>query len=369
MLPIRKQVKLKPCVSVKLTPYKPIRTPKQMQCSIHPRRVNCKATFLRSETNNQQDLLHLTVLNSVFLNQHAKPYYQQLLRPTTDESYARKTILNADDVYECMFIKRLPTEHFKSVDEAGEYNMIALKTILNVVISYLNKLGDNEYFLTVEKMYVDLIYSQFRAIILPQNVYILNSSCEENSDSDNIDDRCDDNTKNDDLQYPWNAIAYNNFIISTDKSRQSQYVYRTFLLYNTILTAILKQISPFNLINDNVSISVIVRNLGNCPNNKDRIKCCDLEYGGISPGHVMCVPREITKRVFRYAKWGRNPNNYRRYSEIITRSPQRISICSDLKINIDNQLNNRDRFQMYLLDWQNFINEFSVYFGLVNNSN
>nr|WRK23715.1 vp1054 [Bombyx mori nucleopolyhedrovirus] len=360
MCSTKKPIKLDLCASVKLTPFKPMRPPKPMQCWIHPRRANCKVTRPRnnySDPDNENDMLHMTVLNSVFLNEHAKLYYRHLLR--NDQAEARKTILNADDVYECVLIKPIRTEHFRSVDEAGEHNMSVLKIIIDTVIKYIGKLADDEYILIADRMYVDLIYSEFRVIILPQSAYIIKGDyAESDSESGQSVDVCNE------LKYPWNLITANSFIVSTDESRQSQYIYRTFLLYNTVLTAILKQNNPFNVIAENTSISIIVRNLGSCPNNKNRVKCCDLNYGGVPPGHVMCPPREITKKVFHYAKWVRNPNKYKRYSELIARQSEAGGASTSLRENINNQLHARDTSQLHLLDWENFMGEFSSYFGL-----
>nr|AFS51976.1 DekiORF99 [Dendrolimus kikuchii nucleopolyhedrovirus] len=349
-----------PCVSAKLVPFRPMRAPKPMQCWIHPRRANCKAVRLRSgDDADGDDLLHATVLHGYYLNERAKPYYRQLLRDVSDQAHARKTILNAEAVYECVSVRLVRTEQFKGVDEAGEYNMNVLKIIIDSLLKYLGKLGDDEYMLIVDKMYVDLVYSEFRTIILPQSAYIIKGRCEggaDDSDSNEENSSCNKTPR------LWSELIGHNYLVSTDESRQSQYIYRTFLLYNTILTVVLKQSNPFDA---NATISIICRNLGRCPNNKERIKCCDLNYGGTPPGHVMCPPREITKKVFHYAKWGRNPNNYRRYSELIVRHSEATGGRSgDLRENIGGELHARDRAQLHLLDWQNFMGEFGSYFGL-----
>ncbi|AGA16206.1 hypothetical protein [Thysanoplusia orichalcea nucleopolyhedrovirus] len=357
MCSTKKPIKLDLCASVKLIPFKPMRPPKPMQCWMHPRRANCKVTRPRnnySDPDNENDMLHLTTLNSVFLNENAKLYYRHLLR--NDQAEARKTILNADSVYECVLIRPIRTEHFRSIDEAGEHNMAILKIIIEGVVNYIGKLADDEYMLIADRMYIDLIYSEFRIIILPQSAYIIKGDyAESDSDEDNI---CNE------LGYPWKLITTNSCIVSTNESRQSQYIYRSFLLYNTILTAILKQNNPFDVIAENTSISIIVRNLGSCPNNKDRVKCCDLNYGGVPPGHIMCPPREIIKRVFHYAKWVRNPNKYKRYSELIARQSEVSAGFAGLRENVNNQIHARDLAQLYLLDWENFMGEFSSYFGL-----
>ncbi|USC25903.1 vp1054 [Palpita vitrealis nucleopolyhedrovirus] len=358
MCSIKKPIKLDLCASVKLAPYKPMRQPKPMQCWIHPQRANCKATRPRNNnTDSEKDLLHMTVMNNVFLDEHAKLYYRHLLR--NDQAESRKAILNADNVYECVLIRPIRTENFQSVDEAGEHNMGVLKIIIDAIIKYIGKLGDNEYILLTDRMYLDLVYSEFRTIILPQSAYIIKGDCEQDdSESGQSVDNCNE------LGYPWKLITEQNCIVSTDESRQSQYIYRTFILYNTILTAILKQKNPFNIVAENVSISIIVRNLGRCPNNKDRIKCCDLIYGGSVPGHVMCPPREIIKKIFHYAKWARNPNKYKRYSELIARFSENAGSFTSLRENINNQLHARDAAQLHLLDWENFMGEFTSYFGL-----
>jgi hypothetical protein len=291
----------------------------------------------------------MTVTNNIFLNEHAKPYYRLLLTKSTDQAEARKTILNADNIYEGVLIRPVRTERFRSIEEAGEHNMSIIKIIIHTTKQYLSKLISDEYFLIVDRLYLDLIYSEFRAIVLPQHAYVIKGICDE-TDSDNSESHVDER-----LRYPWNEITTTNFIVSTDVSRQSQYIYQTFLLYNTALTTVLKQRNPFDVITENTSISVIARNLGTCPNNKDRIKCCGLNYGCAPPGHIMCPPREITKRVFHYAKWGRNPNNYKRYTELLARAPtSKAANSGDVN----------DRSQLFLLDWQDFMDEFISYFGL-----
>lgn len=65
-----------------------------------------------------------------------------------------------------MLIRLICMEYFRSVDEVGEYNMSVLKIIIDVVIKYIGKLVDDEYILIVDCMYVDLIYFEFRVIIL-----------------------------------------------------------------------------------------------------------------------------------------------------------------------------------------------------------
>jgi hypothetical protein len=311
-------------------------------------------------------------MNAFFLNEHAKPYYRSLLNRAVDHARARKTILNADSVYENVLLRLVRDETFKGVEEAGERNMTCLKLILATVVNYLGALAADECILIADRMYVDVMYSEFRTIILPQRAYIIKGSYSEgnNSDDNDYDDNGgDDNKTNDNsynhketIKFPWSLVAFNNLVASTDESRQSQYIYQTFLVYNTIFTAILNQANPFDVIAENTSISVVVRNLGKCPQNKDRIKCCDLKYGGIPPGHIMCPPREMIKRVFKYAKWARNPNNYKRYNELIVRQRETLG-GGRLRVNINNEIHPRDRAQLYLLDWQNFITEFMNCFG------
>jgi Baculovirus VP1054 protein len=42
-----------------------------------------------------------------------------------------------------------------------------------------------------------------------------------------------------------------------------------------------------------------------------------LKFGGACPDHILCPPKEMVSRIFHYAKWVQNPNNYKRYIELI----------------------------------------------------
>jgi Baculovirus VP1054 protein len=231
----------------------------------------------------------------------------------TDET--RGIYISASDIFAYLHLNEI-NETFCTIDESGERNMVILQTIIKGLLNSL--LDDKTAILMIDELQIDLIYSEYRFFILPQRmVFIYYEESVPINDDLNI------------FNIPITETAIN-----------CQIIYRTFLVYNTILTTLLRDRNPFNM---KITISVIFRMLGKCPNNKDRIKCCDLNYGGNAPGHIMCPPRDMVKKIFHYAKWAKSPNNYRRYFELILSSS-----TTDLMV----------------LDWFNFITDFKNYFGV-----
>lgn len=370
MCSIKKVVALNPCASVKLVPYRPIRTTK-MQCWMHPRRATCRVQQLRNayhDERNESGLLHMTVYSDIFLDERAKPYYRRMLRKRSDAAAARCAFLNAGQVHDCLLIEPAPSERFKSIEEAGETNMSTLKTILNTVLNYLARMATDEYLLVVDRLYIDLIYSEFRAVVLPQHAYVLRQACEPaDSEGSEDDERCERR-----IEAPWNQIVDMTYVAAANRNRdaqynewqrQSQYIYQTFLVYVTLLTTILKQSNPF-IISDSSSVSVILRNLGKCPNNPERVKCCKLSYGGASPGHIMCPPRAIVKKIYSYVHWALNPHKDQRYSALIAQPSDAPAGSGDLRENINNDLYTDDITPLILLDWDNFVSEYMNFFGV-----
>ncbi|QBC76075.1 vp1054 [Neophasia sp. alphabaculovirus] len=366
-------IALNPCASVKLVPYKPIRSTK-MQCWMHPRRATCRARRLRNayhDERNESGMLHATVYSDIFLNERGKPYYRQMLRKHSDAAAARHTFVSAGQVHDCMLIDPAPSERFKSIEEAGETNMTTLKIIINTLVDALGHVAADKYLLVADRLFIDMVYSEFRAIVLPQHAYILKQACSAQTDSESSDDdeRCAQR-----VEPPWNQIVELASVASADRDgdarynewqRQSQYIYRSFLVYVTMLTVILKQSNPF-IISTNSSVSVILRSLGKCPDNPERVKCCKLSFGGAPPGHVMCPPRAIIKKIYSYANWALNPHKDRRYSALIARPPESATggESKDLRENINNDLHADDITPLNLLDWDNFVGGYMDYFGV-----
>ena len=365
-------IALNPCASVKLVPYKPIR-PTKMQCWMHPRRATCRARRLRNayhDERNESGMLHATVYSDIFLDENGKPYYRQMLRKRSDAAAARHAFVSAGEVYDCMLIEPAPSERFKSIEEAGETNMTTLKIIINTLVDALGHVAADEYLLVADRFFIDMVYSEFRAIVLPQHAYILKQACPSQTDSESSGDeeRCEQRVKP-----PWNQIVELTSVSSADRNgdpryhewqRQSQYIYRSFLVYVTMLTVILKQSNPF-IISENSSVSVILRSLGKCPDNPERVKCCKLSFGGAPPGHIMCPPRAIIKKIYSYANWALNPHKDRRYSALIARPPESATggDSQDLRENINNDLHADDITPLNLLDWDNFVSGYMDYFG------
>ncbi|QDL57051.1 VP1054 [Dione juno nucleopolyhedrovirus] len=373
MCSTRRPVALNPCASVKLVPHKPIR-PTKMQCWMHPRRATCRLQHVRNAYHdelNESALLHMTVYSDIFLDERARPYYRRMLRARTDAAAGRRAFLNAGQVHDCLLIAPMPDEHFKSIEEAGETNMNTLRTILATLTNFLSRVTRNEYLLIVDRLFIDLVYSEFRAVVLPQHAYVLQQACApspldgESSEEEQCERR---------VESPWDQIVTTSYVATANRDgdvlynewqRQSQYIYQTFLLYSTMLTAILKQSNPF-IISESSSASVILRTLGSCPDNPDRVNLCKLSYGGAPPGHIMCAPRAIVKKVYRYVNWALNPHKDQRYSALIARPSDATTTggCTgDLRENINNDLHADDVTPLILLDWDNFITAFMDYFG------
>lgn len=277
---------------------------------------------------------HVTVLDAMFQNYDRTPYFMCLVDSKTDLE-RRGVYVNANEMFAYVLLQTLDDdERFYGIDEAGERNMGTIRTVIKTIMDAFAACLDS-YILMIDELQIDVLYSIFRCIVLPQRMVTLY-----------IDDTV---PVNDDVRI---------FSVPrTEAAFQSQIIYKTFLLYNTVLTMLLKQNNPFN--DNKKNISVIFRTLGKCPNNKERVKCCDLRYSGNAPGHVMCPPREMVKRIFHYAKWSRSPNNFRRYFELIVTPPvtNRVYDASGSSSGNTNTL--------IVMDWYNFIDDFRTYFGIV----
>ncbi|AUF81570.1 vp1054 [Malacosoma neustria nucleopolyhedrovirus] len=335
-------IKYTQCVSEKLIPFKPLKL-RAGQCQIHRSRANCLAMkpCLDDTDNYTACVSHVTVLESVYLDNDLKPYYLCMIDDDDDvgNSDSRKVFLNATQMYAVVNLRPLDeNETFYAIDEGAERNMSTLKIAIKTIMDIFQTC-QTLYILMADELVVDVVYSVFRTVVLPQRMIYIHQT-------DNV---------------PLDTSAGLKLftVPTTPASVESQLIYRTFLMYNTILTMILKQKNPFNA---NKNISIIFRNLGKCPNNKDRLKCCDLDYGGNAPGHIMCPPREMVKRIFHYAKWVKTPNNYKRYYELIlapTVKQRNFSYVNSALL-----LQSPADISLYVLDWYNFIQNFRDYFGI-----
>ncbi|AKR17297.1 VP-1054 [Urbanus proteus nucleopolyhedrovirus] len=331
----KRVVVLNQCVSEKYQLLKPLILKLRNQCPIHLRRANCRAIRVRNPLTNLDFYRHVTILENTFLDYNCRPYFMCLLDET---DVSRRTLnVNGDKLYAAVDFERLDSDEiFYTIDEAGEKNLIIIRNVIITLFKCFKSL-DTQFILMVDFLQIDLVYSMFRCIILPQKMLCINSN--------------ETIVQNNDLFQVFS-------VPSTDEALISQQIYLTFLVYNTVLTMVLKQKNPFN---SSKMISVILRTLGKCPNNKDRIKCCDLQYGGTAPDHIFCAPREMVKKIFHYSKWARTPNNYRRYYTLITSVPLRMRTK-----NYDVISNERTKAkqQLLIIDWHNFFEDFRAYFGI-----
>lgn len=335
-------VRFRQCVSAKLIPFKPLKKTKTT-CQFHPLRANCRTIKSVNETDDDSfanyfngNLYHETKLDVVYLNYDREPYFMALV-PNVDMA-VRGYYINANEIYAYLNVTPVDDEHFFGIDETGERQMRVIMNVIKCIIDAFNHCNDR-IVLFVDELQIDLVYSIFRTFVLPQRMIA--------------------------IHFEDSVPLINNFKVvdvpSSADAIASQIIYRTFVIYNTVLTMILKQRNPFN--DPSKNISVIFRNLGKCPQNKDRVKCCDLKYGGNAPGHVMCPPREMIKRIYHYSKWVRTPNNYRRYYELIVKPIEtQNKLFVDERNDRGAQQNNLD---FILMDWHNFVSDFKEYFGVV----
>lgn len=328
-------VRLNRCVSEKLVPFRPIKLT-NTQCPIHPYRANCRVIKRYDPLTDTKFDNHLTVLNNTFQNYNRQPFYMCLVDSATDLE-TRGAYNNANEMVLYVQLHRLDDdEHFMGIDAAGERNMATLRTVIKTIMDAFAACQD-QYVLMIDDLQVDLVYSIFRTIILPQRMVTIYT--EESAPV--VED----------------ATVFS--VPRTDAAFESQIIYRTFLLYNTVLSMLLKEPNPFN--DHKKNISVIFRTLGRCPNNRDRVKCCDLRYGANAPGHIMCPPRDMIKKIFHYAKWARTPNNYKRYFELIVSKP-----VTARHYGVDGGgASFRNNTPLIVIDWYNFIEDFRAYFGIV----
>ncbi|AGE89900.1 VP1054 virion protein [Spodoptera littoralis nucleopolyhedrovirus] len=321
------------CVSEKSVSFKPI-TFRKNQCPIHPLRANCRAIKTFDEDNGKEIIYHFTFIEGYFKQYDGTPYYMRLLPPERDvHDYGK---LDVAELMACYVRLDGVGEKFFTIDEAGERDTAVLRRTVKSLIEYMHY-SIRGYVLMFDEPQIDVIYSQFRTVLLPQRMYMLSGS--------------EDPTVPEPSEFDIFTVP------DTDASVESQNIYKTFLVYNTTLTMMLNQRNPFNAHDKNISI--VFRNLGVCPNNSMRVKCCDLKYGGnASPGHFMCPTREIVRRVFKYGKWVKNPNNYRRYFELILRPVQRERRFDDGRTRRTAASANLDAI---ILDWYNFMEDFKTY--------
>lgn len=383
--------KQKECVSVKTFPLIPLYLTKNnmTRCLIHPTRLNC---LLEVADDNNVYFKHYTMLNNsnheFYLNVYCKPYYEVLLKRNQELYY--DFILSPNKLIGITTVTAEENhEEFYSIDKGSEREVFVLKNIITELRNYLlprDNDGDiiiNEYTLLPKNLCIDIIYSKNRVFILPQKMYVLPATFDNqtvsyiptvnnivnntsvrrrttNNDNDIFEKVDNDEPLTKKLRFSDKVEAANNNVITvvqipvTQISYDCQLIYRTFLIYNTVLTCMLQKPNPFN---DPIKkISEIIRDLGTCPENKGLIKLCNLDYGGNTPGHLMCIPKAMVSKIFHYAKWSYKPNNYKLYYESILKLSPRQN-----RLNVNNN-NRRLTLVHQLMLWENFLHKFNQYF-------
>lgn len=337
------------CVSVKSSVYKPILLPKT-QCPIHRSRVNCRviSTYEHKLTEQRTKIyLHATELENCYLNYRYQPYFFELL-DESDINYSAS--YNNCDRSICVVL--LPNEASKPIyfglDKSGEKDLRVIEMVTYHIMMYMR--NTTNILLMADDQYIDLVYNNTSVVLLPQAMTIIYVNDVPETDTEEMHEYK--------LGTSPNTHVFNfNHIMYSEDAMTCQKIYRSFLVYNTIMSMLLKQHNPF--ISTSKTISQIIRTLGVCPANKNMIKCCDLDYGGAAPGHVMCAPKKMIIRLFKYAKWGKNPINYKRYYELLTKSENRkqMRLADDTRrqVTSNHPLN-------VILEWHNFIMSFYRFF-------
>lgn len=268
---------------------------------------------------------HFTFVGVQYVNINMIPYYELLLDAESDEG-TRKNLLNTNVMICGVRFEQITPESFYSVNEAGERDISLVRMVCRQAYSFMSK-DSNKYVLLFKDLYVDCLYSQCQCVILPQELYCIYK---------------------DDMEPILNSVFSHETLPESDESNVSQDIYKSFIVYNTALTMMLRESNPFN---ENRVISKIIESVGSCSGpsggegsstKHNYIKICELNFGGETPpNHVMCPPKEMVKRIFHYSKWVETPNNWRRYFELIVRD--------------------RKNNEMALREWQAFLTNFRLF--------
>ncbi|ABC61247.1 VP1054 [Choristoneura occidentalis granulovirus] len=313
--------------------YQPIRASKK-QCRYRRHHTNC--SLIRVKTPNKTLYEHYTVIDLKYCCYNGDPYYEWLL--TTNDNRKLLTYKNAYKLICGVRYESDIDEVLQEIEEAGETDIQLVRVVMRYVHNYIENdkqnlnghakndsvNSDSKVYQLFNTMYIQCLYSFKQCVILPQEMYCLYKQGEE----------------------PFiNSIYYFNTIPETEYSNISQNIYKSFIIYNTVLTMMLRQANPFN--DTTKVISKIIESVGTCnggdnDNKKKYIKICGLNFGGNAPGHIMCPPRDMTKLIYKYAKWKLNPKNYTRYYELL--------------------IDDKPKTQERLRDWDIFLKNFKAYF-------
>ncbi|APO14005.1 VP1054 [Plodia interpunctella granulovirus] len=303
-------------------------------CPFHPNLQNCY--LIRTKTPSGTIYEHFTRMDVKYCSIDATPYYQWLL--THETEVQRTNLLFNSMIMGGVKFWSVDRESLRSVEEGGERDVGQIRLVMKHLHGYLsNDKGDlnghsrsdavseeSKVYVLMNRMYVQCVYSFRQCIVLPQEMYCLYKEGN---------------------QPEINRIFRFTSVPESEGGVASQHIYKTFLIYNTILTMMLRESNPFN--DTTKVISKIIESVGTCNGGeaggkRNRIKVCELNFGGEPPGHVMCPPKEMIKKIFRYAKWRLNPKIYSRYYAIL--------------------VNDDAKTQEYIREWSIFVVGFQRYF-------
>lgn len=320
-------------VTVRSNVYQPVHLRKK-RCRFHPHQTNC--TLIQT---NKINFSHYTSISVQYCSINGDPYYEWLLMENDNRKPNR---FNNGFETVCGVTWRIEKgEVIRDLNEAGEFDIELIKMVFKHVYDYLNndkgmlnghaanniknnKQEDSKVYLLFNDMYIQCLYSFRQCIIMPCEMYCLYKEYEEPYI----------NTKFDFVTFP-----------EFEEATASQNIYKAFLIYNTILTMMLKESNPFN--DKTKVISKIIESVGLCDGGvvgakKNRIKICDLKFASSPPAHYMCPPKEMVKKIYKYTKWRLNPKNYNRYYTML--------------------VGDSVKEQETLKEWSLFVQSFKTYF-------
>nr|QBH67001.1 VP1054 [Phthorimaea operculella granulovirus]QBH67390.1 VP1054 [Phthorimaea operculella granulovirus] len=304
------------------------------RCRFHPE-AQCILEQKKGLTKTHYK--HYTYLDTRYCSINTDPYYEWLL---FDDIVRTHYLINNITLMCCVQFEDNVDDKLRAVEKAGEYNFEIIRHVLKYINQYVyNVCGDlnshaktetkktEQVYVLLTDMYVQCLYSPTRCIILPIQMYCIYK---------------------DGMEPFINDQMYFNTVPEYEDATLSQDVYKTFIVYNTVLTMMLKSENPFN--DRTKVISKIIESVGTCNGGIDgakrnRIKICELEFGGEPPGHIFCPPKDMVRKIYKYSKWCLNPKNYRRYFEILAA--------------VDS-----DKNRTLMKEWHDFVSGLNDYFSI-----
>lgn len=314
--------------------YTPQKILLKQECVFH-KRPNCYVISAKNKTNSKI-IRHITELENTDINFMGIP-----------------DCLNWGDFEWSLYNQKNVSIVSKSLDETKWLSVegfgVTSKDILTDIGNFLIKLfyeqvnnividehrPKEQNIVVFKNNYIDLLYTlDNRIYFLPQSMAII---------------------------YPEKQI--NNILITGFKPSvpviESQLFYQKFIIYNTLLTAMLIDENPINKYD---KPSLVFKHLRLCKrdkilkqkykldklywkNDKEHIGVCNLKFNlkEFNNNHLFCLSKSIVKRAMTYAKLYENPNKLSTYAQAITtiktKTNQRISIKDKELAEWDNQFN------------------------------